>query len=199
MSLRNADHIPVPHWDHAHQTVPVDEDVAGVADVLAQERAESYLAGRTHEEIHKEDHSDAADTFRSGTIAEVAVAQGLFLPILDVIDIEISDEGDDGSDLALNDQHNADVKTWEAPPTRGTPRLLVETGKLAGADCYILTQVWGDENQRHVAIHGWVTAAEVLEKGRIETERWDNVNYVVEIEDLRPPETLHDWAGETPF
>jgi hypothetical protein len=128
------------------------------------------------------------------------LADALGLTVLEALDLEQTEKGDDGTDVTLGSGHEIDVKTREDTPTGTIPRLLIDTEKYADAeaDAYVLAQTWGDENQ-HTVVHGWVTHRDVRRKGRIERERWRNENWEVDVDDLRSVDELRDWADGPAF
>lgn len=192
----------VPHWTHEHETVALDEDCWEIVDLVATARAKSYLDGRTHEVILDAGdlkNEDAYDTMYTGTAAEVAVALELDKRVLEGVDLEMREEGDDGWDVELNDgSHTIDVKGHWFRPTQGRSSLIVDTDKVAdeNADAYVCVQVWSGG----AVVHGWLTRSEVRERGRIEgPPRWQQSNWVVDAEDLRPVSELREWVDGAPF
>jgi hypothetical protein len=190
----------VPHWTHDYQLVRMDADDWEFVDVLALSRAISYEDGKTRKIINGK-NDDAVETHTTGVAAELAGAKALGVDdgAIEAVDVEISDEGDDGKDVTVRrglDHRRIDCKGhWWTP--MGEPSSLpvrvekVESGK---SDVYVLAQVWDSE---WVAVHGWATREDLLEDGRRET--WDCENYVLDADELRPIEELAEWTEDTGF
>ncbi|WP_367176127.1 hypothetical protein [Haloarcula rubripromontorii] len=189
----------VHHWTHDYEVVHVDDDAREIADLLTDARAASYVDGPTREVVYDDAHTDAADTFRAGTRAEVATALHLDREPMEAVDLNVSDWGDDGSDLTLREtSKEVDVKAHESLPVGDPPRLLVKREKVekAAADVYVLAQEWGSE---WVVVHGWCTRRDLVRNGRVEKERWNSINWELPAEELRPAVSLRDWDNSTPF
>jgi len=187
----------VPHWTHNHEARRIRDDDVEVAELITGQRIESYADGRTHDVVLKDEH-DSWDAMEIGVRAELSVADALDLEPLEVLDLHVSEKGDDGSDLVLPNGygHRLDIKSHEAMPTGTPPKLLVKTDVVHSddpADAYVLTQVWGDD---HAVIHGWTTRRDLLNDGRVEgpPHGWRNWNRVLDAEDLRPVEELREWV-----
>jgi len=192
----------VPHWDHPHETVVLDDDCWEIVDLVATARAKSYLDGRTTDVLlnaSEVKNEDAYDTFYTGVAGEVAVALALDKWVLEGLDLEVSEKGDDGYDVTLRDGENRlDVKGHWYRPTEGTSSLVVDTDKVAGenADAYVCVQVWDGG----AVVHGWLTRRELMRRGRVEgPPRWQQSNWVADAGDLRPISELREWVDGTPF
>jgi hypothetical protein len=180
----------------------MDDDDWEFVDVLALSRAVSYEDGPTRKIINGK-NDDAVETHTTGVAAELAGAKALNIDddTIDALDVEISDEGDDGSDISVRrglDHKRIDCKGHWWTPT-GEPSSLpvrvekVESGK---SDVYVLAQVWDAD---WAAIHGWATREDLLEDGRLETEFWDVPNYVLDADELRPIGELAEWVEDIGF
>lgn len=188
----------VPHWSHEHEARRIRDDDIEVAELITGQRIESYIDGRTTDVVLKDEH-DSWDAMEIGVRAEVAVADALDLEPLEVLDLHVSAEGDDGSDLVLPNGygHRLDIKSHESTPGGQPPKLLVKTDIIHDdnpADAYVLAQVWGD----HVAVHGWATRRDLLDDGRVEgpPDGWRNWNRVMDAGDLRSVSELRSWTDE---
>lgn len=166
-----------PKYDDGEVTVTLtDEDIQRVRD-LAEQRAESYVNGRTRDE-RSGGHHTTTSVHVQGLRAELAVAKA-FGDGWDDVDKSISDNGDDGTDITLRldgEEMGVDVKS----SSYWYPAIMVKAHKKTFADAYMMVYDEDFRNSNELIITGWAPKEEVIDESNLRQARggdWMNYDY----------------------
>lgn len=180
-------------WNHNYEIIGLSDDDLEIVELIAQADAESYEEDKTLATIYDEQkHEEVGDTFDAGRCGEVAVCRALALHPLEDMDIEQSEDGDDGHDIHIMGD-TVDVMNHEHYPQLSPGNLMVEYGKVedGDGDIYVSTQ---KISGRDIVIHGWLSREELKEIDRV--WRWAVPNYVAFADELHPISRLRRRAME---
>jgi len=150
--------------------VTLSDDEMEYIEDLAEQRVESYLDGRTRDEVAGSHTS--TEVHYEGLKGELAVSK---VYGDGTVDESISAEGDDGTDIVFEvdgTAYDADVKVSQYEPTW----IMKKADATRFADAYVVCHSEKDSNV--VTIKGWATHDELVQESNVEPSpagaSWDN-------------------------